>query len=132
KIEQSLSYAKSAGYHLREPKTKTSNRSISISTTVLNEELQQHYQKKLLDKRNAKELWYDHMHFFVFTGDLGKPLYPTYPDRYYNRFCQRHNFKKIRFHDLRHTHVNFLMNRGSILWNISVFQLLLIYIRALR
>src|SRR5699024_8891426 len=117
-IKQSLSYTKQVGYHLREPKTNTSIRTISISS-LLNRELYKHYKNKLSDKEKAKELWHNDFCFYVFSNDFGKPLYPTYPDRYYKRFCKRNKFKKIRFHDLRHTHVNYLMNQGATLNDVS-------------
>ena len=49
-------------------------------------------------------------HDFLFTNDYGKPLRPDSIARWWERFIPRHELKKIRFHDLRHTSASVLFS----------------------
>ena len=117
-IRHSMSYTKSHGYELRKPKTNTSIRTISVNPNIM-KELNKHKLIKNTDRLEASELWEGGKYFFVFSSDFGKPLFPSVPSRYLRRLLDRTGFKRIRFHDLRHTHVNYLMNRGAILKDVS-------------
>lgn len=118
RIRHSMSYTKENGYELRKPKTDNSIRTISVSRSIINE-LNKHKMIKSTDRLEANELWEGGKNFFVFSSEFGKPLFPSVPSRYFRRFLKRTGFKKIRFHDLRHTHVNYLMNRGATLNDVS-------------
>lgn len=121
-IRHSMSYTKSNGYELRKPKTDKSVRTISVTPSVtpnIMKELNKHKLIKSTNRIEASELWEGGRYFFVFSSDFGKPLFPSVPSRYFRRLLNRTGFKKIRFHDLRHTHVNYLMNRGAILKDVS-------------
>lgn len=117
-VRQSLSYTKYNGYKLKEPKTKGSNRKIAPPKKIM-EELKKHKFIKSIDRMEAKELWEEGKYFFVFSSDLGKPFFPDVPNKWWNRFLKRTNFKKIRFHDLRHTAATDLINRGANIHSIS-------------
>lgn len=118
RIEHSLSYTKALGYQVRMPKTESSVRTISISPKIMNE-LKGHKHLKNTDRIEAKELWEGGKYFFVFSSTFGKPFYPSVPSRYLSRLIERTGLKKIRFHDLRHSHVTYLMNEGATLNDIS-------------
>ncbi len=61
--------------------------------------------------------------------DAGKPLFLSSPSQWWNRFLDRVNerfkeekkppFKKIRYHDLRHTAATNLINKGANIHDIS-------------
>src|SRR5699024_5148841 len=117
-IRHSISYTKEGGYVLRKPKTEKSVRTISINPKIMNE-LNKHKLIKNTDRLEANELWEGGKYFFVFSSGFGKPFFPTVPSRYFTRLLNRTGFKKIRFHDLRHTHVTYLINKGATLNDIS-------------
>ncbi len=67
----------------------------------------------------SEEIWEGGKYSFVFSTDLGKPLDPSVPNKWWRRFLKRKGFKKIRFHDFRHTAATDLINRGSNIHSIS-------------
>lgn len=117
-VRHSLSYTKDHGYQIRQPKTDKSIRTISVSNKLMNE-LKKHKLIKSTERLEASELWEGGKRFFVFSSTFGKPLYPSVPSRYFRRFLDRTGFKKIRFHDLRHTHVNYLIGKGASIADVS-------------
>ncbi|MDX8045454.1 site-specific integrase [Gracilibacillus sp. S3-1-1] len=117
-IRRSLGYTKTDGYILKEPKTKGSIRKVAPPRKLM-EELRRHKLKKSTERIEAKELWQGGQHFFVFSTDLGKPFFLDVPSTWWKRFLERHNFKKIRFHDLRHTAATDLINKGANIHSIS-------------
>jgi integrase len=110
-IRHSLYYTKKHGYQLKTPKTKSSIRSIIAPNFVMHE-LKKYYHEKKKERLKAAELWEGGQYFFVFSTWNGKPLYPTAVGTWWRRFLKRTGFKKIRFHDLRHTAATLLINQG--------------------
>lgn len=117
-IRHSINYTKDNGYQIRKPKTEKSVRTISINSKIMSE-LSKHKLIKNTDRLEASELWEGGRNFFVFSSDFGNPLFPSVPSRYFSRLLKRTGFKKIRFHDLRHTHVTYLINESDTLNDIS-------------
>lgn len=117
-VRYSLSYTKKGGYLLKEPKTKNSVRKVAPPAKLM-DELKKHIFTKKTDRMEAKELWQEGKYSFVFSADLGKPLHLDAPNRWWTRFLARKGFKKIRFHDLRHTAATDLINKGANLHSIS-------------
>lgn len=120
-VRHSLSYTKQNGYVLKEPKTKGSIRTIGVSTKLMNE-LKKHIYKKKTDRMESEELWEGGKYYFVFSSDLGKPIHQNVPSRWWNRFLKRTGFKKIRFHDLRHTFATGLIDKGGNINKISKYM----------
>lgn len=108
---QSLSYARGVGYIIKEPKTKSSVRKVSLPPSIVPD-------VKALKIQSAKErmvaadLWEGGERFFVFSSWNGKPLYPSSVKTWWSRFTKRHSLRYIRFHDLRHTSATLLINKG--------------------
>lgn len=50
---------------------------------------------------------------FVFCHDNGKPWNPNSLSNQYKDFLEKHGFKHIRYHDLRHTNLSMLMTKMS-------------------
>lgn len=129
-IRHSLSYTKENGYQLLEPKTKGSKRTIVVSGVLMNK-LKKHLFNKYNDRDNANELWKGGRNVFLFSADLGTPLYPGVPNRWWNRFLNRINkkrkedekplIKKVRFHDFRHTFASGLIHKGGNVNKISKY-----------
>lgn len=57
--------------------------------------------------------WQGGDHEYVFHAGFGKPLYHTQPSKWWREFCQRHELRYIRFHDLRHSHVAVLIENET-------------------
>jgi len=110
-VRQSLTFVKETGYLIKEPKTKSSVRIVSIPSSVI-PDLKALKQQSIEDRANAEELWQGGDRFFVFSSWNGKPLYPSSVKTWWSRFIRRHNLKYIRFHDLRHTSATLLINKG--------------------
>lgn len=119
-INHSLSYTKENGYQLKEPKTKGSKRNLGVSVNMM-KLLKRHVFKKKTDRIQASELWEGGNYYFVFSSDTGKPIHQDVPNRWWNRFLTRTKFKKIRFHDLRHTFATNLINKGGNINKISKY-----------
>jgi len=117
-IQHSLSYTKEYGYHLKEPKTKGSIRKVAPPRKFM-DELKKHIYTKKTERMEAVELWEGGKCYFVFSSDLGKPFHLDSPNRWWSRFLKRTGFKKIRFHDLRHTAATNLLNKNANIHSIS-------------
>lgn len=92
-------------------KTKSSNRSISISSFVI-EKLQSYYSYK------KKEFfrWGIHLNeeAFIFTGNtIHSPLHIDAPHRFLNDHYKKAGVPRIRIHDLRHTHATLMLQAGE-------------------
>src|SRR5699024_4574617 len=117
-IRHSLSYTGKLGYLLKEPKTKGSIRKVAPPKKFMTE-LKKHIFSKKTDRMEAEELWKGGKYCFVFSSDMGKPIFPGVPNLWWNRFLDRTGFKKIRFHDLRHTAATTLINKNANIHSIS-------------
>ncbi|MEK4788345.1 MULTISPECIES: tyrosine-type recombinase/integrase [Bacillus] len=113
RVDESLQYTKKYGYRFKSPKSK-SYRTITLPAEVMKEAyllLKEVKKNKLM----LGELWEgwpeDKDKLLLFSGDRGKPLYPTSLNTWWDRFVKRHDIKKIRLHDMRHTHATMLINQ---------------------
>ncbi|MED0983007.1 tyrosine-type recombinase/integrase [Bacillus paramycoides] len=92
-------------------KTKSSNRSISISPFVVQELLSYYTYKK-------KELFRWGIHLqeenYIFSGNaLHDPLHPDAPHQFLKIHYERAGVPRIRIHDLRHTHATLMLQAGE-------------------
>lgn len=127
-VRQSLSYTKDTGYQLKTPKTDDSVRQVAPPSKLM-AELKRHIHKKRQEKMYVNELWDNTFGDLVFSTSgvgkenkktlFGKPLHHDSPNRWWNRFLKRNDFKKIRWHDLRHTAATDLINRQHNIHSIS-------------
>ncbi|ALX50428.1 site-specific integrase [Lentibacillus amyloliquefaciens] len=51
---------------------------------------------------------------YVIFGEFYKHISTTSLDRYYDYYVKQSGVKKIRIHDLRHSHASYLINKGTI------------------
>lgn len=113
RIDESLQYTKKYGYRFKEPKSK-SYRTISLPPEVM-EEAAILLREVKKNKLKLGELWEgcpgDKDKLLLFGRDRGQPLFPATLNRWWNRFVERHDIKKIRLHDMRHSHATMLINQ---------------------
>ena len=84
------------------PKTVSSIRKVKLSKE-LNDDL-------LLYKKECSKIINFTEKTFIFGCHI--PLSPTTIDRYMKKYCDRAGIKKIRIHDLRHSHASLLLSNG--------------------
>ncbi|PFK19289.1 tyrosine-type recombinase/integrase [Bacillus cereus] len=110
-VRQSVSYANSH-YHIKEPKTRTSKRTISIPLSLLNKLLR--YKHTWNENRlSCAELWEGGEYSFIFTSWHGKPLYPSHITKKWSKFTAKYGLRHVNFHGLRHTSATLLLEAGE-------------------
>lgn len=90
-INKSMRYIQNG---FKNPKNDSSKRKIKIDDKLAT------YLKPFVEKANP----------FIFGGT--SPLTPTQIDRYFNKAIKESGVKRIRIHDLRHSHATILINNG--------------------
>lgn len=93
------------------PSTKTKNgkRSVSLPDETIFA-LKRHMKLIAEDKRSAENLYQDHD--LVVCTSVGTPTSPRNLCRSFYNLIKKANVKRIRFHDLRHTHATLLLLQG--------------------
>jgi len=124
-VQQSLTYTDKT-YHVRQPKTKSSIRSIGLPSQFLSELKAFHHQAKK-DRLASEELWNNGGYFFVFTSPrtienktvFGHPFNPSSVTTWWRRFIKRNDLNFIPFHNLRHTSATWLIMSGENIKTVS-------------
>lgn len=117
-VQQSLTYTKEKGYIFRQPKTKNSIRTISLSLSVT-EQLKQYKLLKNKEKLRLGDKWDGHERFLLFSTWDGKPMYPTSITSWWRKKIREIGLPHITFHELRHTSATLLINQGVHMKTIS-------------
>lgn len=110
-IKKVLIYNKSK-FYFKEPKTKGSIRTISIPDILLNKLKKlktKHSKLKLEGLLNLK----DEFEGLVCLKSNLEPMYSQRLHKNFSDFCTKYNIRKIRLHDLRHTHATLLVLSGT-------------------
>ncbi|MFV0517399.1 MAG: tyrosine-type recombinase/integrase [Aminipila sp.] len=104
-VERNRSYVHGFGVVEDTPKTKKSQRTISIPSIcvdILKE--YQIFQKK--EKIRLGTKWINSE--YVFVNEFGDAIFPRNINRWFPQFIKREGLRKITFHQLRHTHTSIL------------------------
>jgi integrase len=104
-IRQASQYLPGKGVFLKDPKTETSKRKMSVHSGLL--KLLEAYKA---DQQEKGYLCADNNRLFV-TWD-GKPMHPGSMSKWFPKFLTRNKLPRIKFHELRHTNATFLISRG--------------------
>jgi len=96
---------------IKEPKTTSSKRVISLPKSVIAEliEYKQYYDSM---KEACEDQWIENERQWLFCNIDGTHFYPTTPTTWWRRFTERAGVRHIRLHDLRHTSATLLINQG--------------------
>ncbi|WP_366249325.1 site-specific integrase [Terribacillus aidingensis] len=91
-------------------KTSAGNRRISVDKNTLNQilRLKSMYKQELMANRPL----YKNEHDLVIRTSVGTPLNPRNLNRIFYSLIKQSGVKRIRFHDLRHTHASLLLKQG--------------------
>jgi integrase len=109
-VVQTLSRIQKGGLVFQEPKTKSGRRLIDVPSIAM-DELRKHRMFQLKYKMQYGEAFHDQD--LVCSNSNGSPFDPRNLIRCYDRAIQRSGVKKIRFHDLRHTHATIMLQLGE-------------------
>ena len=112
-IKQSVSFTKEAGLFLKETKTASGRRAISISNlaaeTLRKLQVRQSERALKLGSRKNDTPVFDSWNT---TGEVGKHLASHIVSEHFRRHMKKLDIPRIRFHDLRHTHISQLLTDG--------------------
>lgn len=110
-IRQSIPNFKDSAPNIKRPKNESSIRRINIPESLMIE-LQEY--KAVWDKmrEDNSEEWVNEKYSFLFCHPTGMPYYPKTITDKWRSFVSKHGLRYIRFHDIRHTSVTILINRG--------------------
>ncbi|MDD7793656.1 site-specific integrase [Clostridium sp. 'White wine YQ'] len=92
---------------IKKPKTASSVRTIALMDTTVNE--LKKVRKKQLELKLSKGLEYEYV---CLWDDDARHMLPDYVSKTFQKLIKKYNFKRIRFHDLRHTHATLLLQQG--------------------
>lgn len=98
--------------------TKTKKtRTISISADTVGA-MRLHRQQQIEDRLKAGPHWIDNDDF-VFRNERGGPIWPETPTRLMARLCAGAGVKRLKLHELRHTHATILLNHSVPIHEVS-------------
>ncbi|MHA0855888.1 site-specific integrase [Paenibacillus sp. CMAA1364] len=101
-IENNIPMTKKGKAIEKDPKSLSSIRTVDMPEWYM-EELQLYYKEWEEDKENLRDKWLGEDRQFVFHNGTGNPYYYKHPSRWWERFCERHSLRYIKFHGLRHS-----------------------------
>ena len=108
-VKQQRQYVTGYGVLVKEPKTDTGNREITVSESVM-KLLRQYKKEQYENKLKCGSMWHDNE--YVFTHEDGKAMHPHRPYTFFTEFIKRNGLPEITFHALRHTNASILIAQG--------------------
>lgn len=100
----------------KEPKTKSSKRTMKISNDMLNRlKIYQAWQSEQRLKIGSE--WNDTDR--LFTQWNGLPMYPDSLTKWFKLFLKRHNLRQVTLHSLRHTNATLMIAEGTDIRTVS-------------
>lgn len=109
RVFQSAQWISGQGWSFREPKTRSSRRSVALGRTII-AELTEHRKRQLEQRLKLGSVYADLD--LVFSTALGTPIDPSNLRREWERIRRAADLPSLRFHDLRHVHASLMLLRG--------------------
>jgi len=109
-IQRQLQRIRGKGIVFSQPKTKAGRRQIKLGQATI-ERLVNHREEQSLIRDAQRERWEEND--LIFPNTLGKPMACENMTAEFNRFLKVNDLPDIRFHDLRHTSISFLLDMGT-------------------
>jgi integrase len=110
-VTQSVSMSPAGAAHVKEPKTKSSKRKVTLPSSML-EELKEYYVHKLEERDKIGDRWQGGEYNFMFCHPDGKAFHQERPYLWFRAFLKKNNLRYIKFHTLRHSHATYLISQG--------------------
>ena len=104
--------------HIKGTKTDEHERIVYMPEWYMNE-LLQYKEYWDLERYAVGDKWKGGKYEFVFHDGYGNSYTPESATNTWGKIVKRHNLKDIRLHDLRHTMITYLLNRGESPFNVS-------------
>jgi integrase len=98
-------------YHLDEPKTQRSHRTVSLPAPLV-DALRQHRVRQAEERLRAGPLWDGECWNLAFCTEFGRPLAASEVTRRFQARLAALGLPRQRFHDLRHAAATFLLAQG--------------------
>ena len=108
-IQRQLQRVEHRGLAFVPPKTKAGRRTIKLGSGML-EKLASHKSQQEQIKAGAGERWKEND--LIFPSTLGTPLDSFRVSHQFKKLLKKNGLPDIRFHDLRHTSISFLLDMG--------------------
>jgi integrase len=109
-IQRQLQVLKGGGTALVPPKTKAGKRQIKLGLNTL-DKLTSHREEQELLKEAIRERWEENE--LIFPNTLGKPMAARNLLADFKHILKANGLPDIRFHDLRHTALSFMLDLGT-------------------
>lgn len=108
-IRRTLQRTSTGGLTTLPTKTRASERRIALPTRCI-QSLKLHHEQQKREREAAGTTWrHDGL---VFTTVQGRPIDPTNLTRAFTTLLRKAGFRRIRFHDLRHSTATLLLEQG--------------------
>jgi integrase len=109
-ISKSNYSLKGMGVLTKEPKTAGSVRMLSVPQFCI-DLLKDYRKEQKLTRLSLGDKWEEGD--WLFTQLDGKPMYPSTPTAWFDKFLKRNGFSHRKFHALRHTSATLLLTSGT-------------------
>ncbi len=109
-VQRQLQLIKGRGFILSPPKTRAGRRQIKLGHGTL-AQLDAHRKRQELERAAAGDNWQEND--LIFPTTIGTFLDPSRVSKDFKRLLKEVGLPLIRFHDLRHTSISFLLDMGT-------------------
>ncbi|MBM3152460.1 MAG: site-specific integrase [Chloroflexi bacterium] len=109
-VQRQLLPTRGQGFVLAPPKTRAGRRQIKLGHGTL-AQLDAHRKRQELEKAAAGDRWQENE--LIFSSTIGTFLDPSRVSKDFKRLLKKVGLPAIRFHDLRHTSISFLLDMGT-------------------
>ncbi|MCL2634961.1 MAG: site-specific integrase [Oscillospiraceae bacterium] len=117
-VNRTSNYTNVDGVFTDTPKTKSSYRTIRISSEMVG--LLTHYKQFQADyAKDLGDKWIDTDR--LFTAWDGEPMFPNTPIKFFAGFCKRHGIRYLNLHSCRHFAASILINAGLDVKSVQTF-----------
>jgi integrase len=115
-VKRSSQYVKGRGLITKEPKNKTSKRTIKLPQIIMS--ILSEYKIWYDEQRDIHgDRWHESNRLFIQSD--GKPIQPGTINKWMDNFVKQHDFPHVTPHSLRHTNISLLIASGVDLRTVS-------------
>ena len=117
-VNRNRLYSSKKGVYEKDPKTKTSKRSVPIPKALLEDlrEYEKWFEIVVKDFHNRLDEYY------IASTIYRDPIFPSTLSHVLARIQEKHNLKKVTCHGLRHTYCSILLSQGVPIQTVSRYM----------